>query len=103
MKLAVVGPFPPHRGGISHYGASLVHTLQKAGHEVLPIGYKKLYPSMLFPGESEIDSDLAPLQGATRHLVPWLPWTWWKASRALKRFQADLVVFELWHPFLFPS
>jgi glycosyltransferase involved in cell wall biosynthesis len=102
MKIAVVGPFPPHRGGISHYGASLVNSLRVMGHDVLPLGFRKLYPDFLFPGESELDTSLTPLPDAVRELVAYLPWTWSSARKHLKGFEVEGMVLQLWHPFFVP-
>lgn len=103
MKVAAIGPVPPFRGGISHYNASLIGELRRKGHEVLPIGFERLYPKFLFPGSSEIDPASTPLEGAQSMLVPWDPRTWSSARKLLRDFAPDRVVAHHWHPFFVPA
>lgn len=53
MKIVVIGPLPPYRGGISHFTQALAVELGKAGHDVLPKSFRKQYPKQPFPGINE--------------------------------------------------
>jgi hypothetical protein len=67
MKVAVVGPVYPYRGGIAHCTASLsAHLTEK--HDTRIYTYRQQYPSWLFPGRSQLDPSDRPLaaSGATR-------------------------------------
>ena len=55
QRIALIGVTPPFRGGISHFTTMLAQKLQERGHEVLVVGYKRLYPNLLFPGKTQID------------------------------------------------
>ncbi len=102
MKIAVVGPLPPLRGGIAHYNASLVDILNKQDHNVLAISYLKLYPGFLFPGTSEIDSTSRPTEDSNPLLVAWQPWTWKKAMKLCRDNGVERLVVHHWHPFFAP-
>ena len=54
MKICIIGPTHPFRGGISHYTTLLYRHLRKR-HEVLFISFKRQYLRLLFPGKSDID------------------------------------------------
>ncbi len=102
MRIAVVGPLPPLRGGISQYNESLISTLERKGHDVLPVSYKKLYPARLFPGTNEFIEDGRIYPGSIRNLIAWNPLTWVSSGREIKKFRVDILVLHLWHPFFAP-
>ena len=52
MRILLVGPFPPYRGGISMFNHSLSQELQK-DHEVHRISFSLQYPKLLFPGKTQ--------------------------------------------------
>lgn len=52
MKIAIVGPIAPFRGGISQYTDRLYRTLKKYA-DVDVISFKRLYPEFMYPGSSD--------------------------------------------------
>ena len=50
MRIALVGPVYPFKGGISHYTGMMARALKK-NHEVFTISYKMQYPKLLFKKE----------------------------------------------------
>ena len=52
MKVVLIGPFPPLRGGISMFNHSLSNEFEK-NHEVFRISFSLQYPKFLFPGKSQ--------------------------------------------------
>lgn len=103
MKIALVGPAYPLRGGIAHHVYSLQKELIRRGHQVEVISYRKLYPRFLFPGRTTIDASELKLEcGAQAILDPLDPRTWIEAFRAIKKFAPDVVVIEWWNPFFAP-
>ena len=52
MKIILVGPFPPYRGGISIFNHSLSKELEKE-NEVHRISFSLQYPKILFPGKTQ--------------------------------------------------
>jgi hypothetical protein len=60
MKIGLLGPTYPYRGGISHYTTLLFKHL-KLAHSVKFISFKRQYPAILFPGKTDKDSSSAPL------------------------------------------
>ena len=49
MKIAILSPFYPYRGGIAQFSAMLHTELEKEGHTVQAFNFKRLYPDLLFP------------------------------------------------------
>ncbi len=102
MRIALIGPLPPLRGGISHYNNSLLDELKNEGYEVLPVAFEKLYPNFLFPGTSEIDLKAKRVQSAKYDLISWNPLTWIKAKHRIFHFKPDIMILHHWHPFFVP-
>lgn len=104
--LAVLGPFHPYRGGISHHTTLLVQTLA-AQHPVLGINFSRLYPGLLFPGRTQYDESDNPLQASgveTPRCVDSIgPWTWRGAASRISDFGARLLILQWWHPFFAPA
>ncbi len=102
MIVGLVAPLPPLRGGITHFDVLLLDGLRSAGHTVVPISYRTLYPSFLFPGKSQFDDALA-LDPETRPLLKaWDPLTWVRTRAALKKAGVESLLLVHWHPFFAP-
>jgi hypothetical protein len=95
--VAVFGPFHPYRGGIAHHTTLLARTLART-HPVLGINFRRLYPSFLFPGRTQLDASQAPLVAdgvQVARLVDSIgPLTWPGAVRAARRSGTRLLVVQ---------
>jgi glycosyltransferase involved in cell wall biosynthesis len=99
MKVCLVGPAYPFRGGISHFTTLLAREFEQE-HEVLNVNFKRLYPSVFFPGKTQFDESDSPLVTPSERLIDSInPFTYIKAARRIMKFSPDLVVFQWWHPF----
>ncbi len=104
MKMIVIGPTYPFRGGIAHYTTLLVQHLRQR-HDVQFISYLKQYPKWLYPGNTSMDPspDGSALRvECERILTPMNPLTWWRAFQIVKREAPDLLVLQWWTPFWSP-
>jgi len=100
MKVTIIGPAYPLRGGIAHHVYYLERELTERGHTVQVISFRKLYPSLLFPGKTELDTSAARLDAnGIALLSPLNPITWARAAKAVKAFSPKVVIFQWWHPF----
>lgn len=104
MKIALISPAHPLRGGIAALSERLAHELLQQGHEVLIYSFSLQYPSFLFPGKTQLTDDPAP-EGlkiiASINSIN--PFSWWKTGRAIARFQPDRVIVRYWLPFMGPA
>jgi glycosyltransferase involved in cell wall biosynthesis len=114
VKLALLGPAHPLRGGIAYYLALLYRELRATGHEVTFIGFRKQYPERVpnlplirklrFPGSDQLEGGAASIEVPNQALfVPWNPWSWWRTARAVARSGAGAVVLKWWIPFFGPG
>lgn len=103
MKVAVVGPTYPHRGGIAHY-TSLLASRIRSRHEVRVYTFRRQYPQWLFPGRSQIDPSPTAIVhvDSRRWLIPWWPHSWWKVRQDWISWRPDVVVMQWWVPFMAP-
>ena len=103
MRIALLGPAHPLRGGIAQYTASLYGELERR-HRVRIYSFRKLYPRLLFPGSSELDrSPSAWRVPSTRLLRPLSPRSWAATARRVAAWEPDLLVCQWWHPFFAPA
>ena len=103
-KIVLLGPAHPLRGGIASSNERLAQELQKEGYEVVLYSFSLQYPSLLFPGKSQLTDDPPPAGLKIRPLLNsvW-PLNWWTTGRALRRENADLIIVRFWIPFMGPS
>jgi glycosyltransferase involved in cell wall biosynthesis len=99
MRIGLLGPAHPLRGGIAQYLALLDRELAKA-HEVFYLSLIRQYPSFLFPGQSQVDPSQSPLEVANeRVLDPMDPRTWLRAKARARELRLDALVYKWWIPF----
>jgi glycosyltransferase involved in cell wall biosynthesis len=104
MKIAIVGPVYPYRGGIAHYTTMLWRALQEQGHQATVYSFKRQYPTWLYPGASDKDPSPQPWRAAAEYILdPLYPWTWMQATRHINTYQPDKVVFQWWTTFWAPA
>lgn len=103
MKVTVIGPVYPYRGGIAHYTARLVQALQEK-NIVQTISFRRQYPAWLYPGRTDKDTSQQPIQVEAEFLLdPLFPTTWWQTTRQIARFQPDIAVLPWWTTFWAPA
>lgn len=104
MKVALIGPVHPYRGGIAHYTASLAQAFQQEGHEVKIYSFSRQYPNWLYPGKSDKDPSPRSVELPTVYAIDTLnPWTWIKTAALIASYQPDLVIFQWWTTFMAPA
>ncbi len=104
MKISLVGPVYPYRGGIAHSHALLAQALAQSGHQVQILSFHRQYPAWLYPGQNDRDPSQNHVQlAASYQLDPLYPWTWQSAVREIRAFQPELVLFQWWTVFWAPA
>lgn len=103
MRITIIGPSYPYRGGIALFSNRLAEALIEDGNEVNIITFKLQYPRFLFPGKTQYstDSDNSGLK-ITREINSVNPFSWIRVGRLIKKDSPDLVIFKYWMPFMSP-
>ena len=96
MRISLVGPFPPLRGGVAQHTARLAAALDDLGHDVSVVSWRSQYPPLLYKG-ARIDTSAADDTRVRFLLRWWNPLSWHRAGRDLR--SADLVVVQWITPF----
>lgn len=101
LKIALVGPVYPYRGGIALYTALFAQQLSQQ-HSVRVYSFRQQYPSWLFPGRSQHDPGPPPRAMLDAHywLIPWWPPTWVQVQRDWESWWPDVAVIQWWVPFM---
>jgi len=104
MKIALIGPVYPYRGGIAHYTTALASAFGKAGHDVRVYSFSRQYPKWLYPGKSDKDPS-QPIQRieAIFSIDTLNPITWFKTANLIGQYQPDLVILQWWTTFMAPA
>jgi len=99
-KIILIGPAYPYRGGNSLF-ISHVYDKLKDDFEVKVYNYKLLYPSLLFPGSTQFDKSNEVIKKAPNERIinSINPFNWISTAAKIINENADLVVFDWWHPF----
>lgn len=102
MRYCIIGPAHPYRGGIAHH-TTLLHQRLGVSHDVSTVSFRRLYPSMLFPGKSQTDAG-KPGDGipAERLIDSMNPLTWAQAGRRVSSLRPDYVLVQWWQAFFGP-
>jgi glycosyltransferase involved in cell wall biosynthesis len=102
LRFAFVGTAYPMRGGIAQFNALLCRELSRA-HDVRVYSFTRQYPSILFPGKTQLESGGDPAPVEARAMVDSVnPWTWRRTAEAIARERPDALLFKYWIPFFAP-
>jgi glycosyltransferase involved in cell wall biosynthesis len=102
VKIALVGPAHPYKGGGARHTTELARRLAAAGHDVIIESWRAQYPSRLYPGQQTVDVPEGAPYPRTRRRLAWYRPDGWLAE-GLRLRPADLVVFVLLTPLQAPS
>jgi glycosyltransferase involved in cell wall biosynthesis len=103
VRIALVGPVHPWRGGIAQYLGMLGEALS-ARAEVRAVTFTRQYPEWLFPGKSQRDESAPrPRFPVTPAIDTIDPFSWRRAARELESFAPGLVLLKWWLPYFGPA
>jgi glycosyltransferase involved in cell wall biosynthesis len=104
VKIAVVGPAHPYKGGSAQHTTMLAHRLAAAGHEVMLLSWRSQYPKRLYPGQLTVDDPEVELFPDTHWPLVWYrPDGWWRTGRRIAASGCDAVILAIFTPFQVPA
>ena len=104
MKVVIIGPAYPLRGGLATYNERLARAFQAAGDEVRIVTFSLQYPGFLFPGQTQFSTEAGPTDLTIEVSINSVnPLSWVGVGRRLRRARPDLVVFRFWLPLMGPA
>ncbi len=103
MKICILGPAHPYRGGLAAIMQTMARIFQRRGDEVLVRTFTVQYPRILFPGESQTVSTPAPADLKIVRCVNTVnPFNWLSVGVRIRREAPDFVLLKYWTPFMAP-
>ena len=103
MKIVLLGPAHPYRGGLASIMETMAREWQSRGHEVRIYTFTVQYPSLLFPGKTQYVTTPAPEDLHIERVMNTVnPLNWLSLGLRLKRERPDVVVMKYWTPFMAP-
>ena len=103
MKIILLGPAHPYRGGLASIMETMAREYQSRGHEVRIYTFTVQYPSLLFPGKTQYVTTPAPEDLHIERVMNTVnPLNWVSLGLRLKRERPDMVVMKYWTPFMAP-
>lgn len=103
MKLTIVGPTSPYKGGIALHTTETAHRLAARRDDVTLETWARQYPRRLYPGVQTLDEpEGTPFPATERTLAWYRPETWWRVGRRSGR-RSDVVCIALVSPVQFPA
>jgi D-inositol-3-phosphate glycosyltransferase len=104
MKILIIGPANPYRGGIAALNERLAIQLMEEGHQVEIINFSLQYPSFLFPGKTQFTTTPAPPKLIIKRMINAMnPFNWMLTGWKLRNQKPDLVLVRFWLPMMGPS
>lgn len=99
MKIGILGPAHPYRGGIAAFTERMAEALIDAGHEVVIYTYTLQYPDFMFPGKTQF-TDKAPPARLTilRCINSVNPLSWTKTASTIIEDDNALIIPMFWMP-----
>lgn len=103
MKIVIIGPAHPLRGGLASFNERLARQFQQQGNEVNIYTFSLQYPSFLFPGTTQFSTEPAPADLDIKVCINSInPFNWLKVGNRLKKERPDIILVRYWLPFMGP-
>ena len=103
MKIIIVGPAHPYRGGIAAFTDRLATEFVAENVDVELYTFTLQYPSFLFPGKTQYSDAPAPEKiKIFRKINSVNPFTWIKTAKEIRMKNPDIVIFAYWMSFFAP-
>lgn len=104
MKVLIIGPAHPLRGGLATFNHRLASEFNRQGHTCSLVSFSLQYPSVLFPGKTQYSDEPAPDGLVIRSLINSVnPLNWIAVGNQLRKEKPDLIVVRFWLPFMGPA
>ena len=101
MKITILGPAHPYRGGIAALNERLARQLVDEGHEVNVVSFTVQYPKFLFPGKTQFSEQKTTFNfSIEREINSVSPFNWLKTGWKIKNSRPDILIVRFWLPFM---
>ncbi len=103
MKIVLLGPAHPYRGGLASYNERLAQQFIEEGNETEILTFTLQYPGFFFPGKTQFTENKEPVGiKITRVLNSVNPFNWIRTAFRIRKIMPDILLIKYWHPFMAP-
>ncbi len=103
LKILIIGPAHPLRGGLASYNERLAKQFIDEGNEVTIYTFSLQYPSFIFPGTTQYSTEPKPSNLTINVCINSInPFNWIKVGNNIKNEKPDLVIVRYWLPLMGP-
>lgn len=104
MRIAILSPFYPYRGGLAQLNARLYTELGKH-NDVKAFTFTTLYPNFLFPGKTQYvqEGDPVTVVDSERVLNSINPFSYIRTAKRINKYAPDILIIPYWMSFLSPA
>ncbi|HEY2350805.1 MAG TPA: glycosyltransferase [Puia sp.] len=104
MKIVIIGPAWPLRGGLASFDQRLCKAFMDEGHLCSIYSFSLQYPGFLFPGKTQFSSDPPPMSIEIHPNINSVnPVNWLVIGNRLRKEAPDMIVVRYWLPFMGPA
>jgi glycosyltransferase involved in cell wall biosynthesis len=105
MRIAILSPFYPYRGGIAQFSDRLYEALVDNGNKVSAFNFSRLYPDVLFPGKTQYVDNVNPVlaERTSRTLDSINPFSYQSTLNSIRKFNPDVLIISYWMSFFVPA
>lgn len=103
MKIAIIGPAHPYRGGIANFSERLAQEFKDNDDIIDLYTFKMMYPNFLFPGQSQYaETNLKYNLNIYKIINSINIFNWYKVGKLISKQNYDIVLIAYSIPFLAP-
>jgi glycosyltransferase involved in cell wall biosynthesis len=101
MRICLIAPLPPFRGGIAKYCYSLALELEKR-HDLLLLSYARQYPEFLYGNKGQVDPEIdrnrikSEFSDLSYDIDSINPLSWIRTVEKIAFFKPDAVILPWW-------
>ncbi len=102
MRIVIIGPVYPYKGGIAHDTALMCKALRK-NHSVQLLSFKLQYPRVLFKkAQKDYANKTFYIDGVEYCIDTTNPINWIRTAKRINQLKPKLVIIPWWHPYFAP-
>ena len=103
MKISLLGPAYPFRGGLATFNERLARQFSSECKDTDIRTFTRQYPRFLFPGKTQYSNGPAP-EGIkiTREINSINPFSWIRTGLKIRKERTDILLIRYWLPFMAP-
>src|SRR5690349_11360824 len=103
MRVVIIGPAYPLRGGLATFNHRLAQEFLAYGDECTLYSFSLQYPSIFFPGKTQYSDDPPPEDLHIKSNINSInPVSWVHVGNELQQQKPDIILVRFWIPFMAP-